>query len=248
MTTLLDDAMAHHIWATERLIDTCAELSADQLNASAPGPPKPDLHGPHEPRRRAPAHRPMGTWRGDGAHTRRVPLKGAPTTVDDRIEAITLPVSDINRASDFYLQAGWNLDVDTEPAPGMRVVQLTPRGSGCSITFGIGFPQSEPGSYVNTYLVVSDIEAAHQDLRDRGIPISAVFHWSERGQTPGPDPKRGDYGSYFTFADPDGNQWLLQEVPSRAVANEQPASVGEREETRGVRDPLQVMQAAVFEA
>ena len=136
--------------------------------------------------------------------------------MDYRIEAITLPVSDVDRARDFYVRAGWNLDVDTEPAPGVRVVQLTPHGSGCSITFGIGFPQAEAGSYLNTYLVVSDIEAAHRDLKDRGIPIGDIFHWSEQGQTPGPDPGRGDYGSYATFADPDGNAWLLQEVPSRA--------------------------------
>jgi len=138
--------------------------------------------------------------------------------VDYRIEAITLPVSDVDRARDFYVQAGWNLDLDTEVAPGLRVVQLTPAGSGCSITFGTGMPQSAPGSYVNTYLVVSDIEAAHKDLKDRGIAVSDIFHWSEQGQTPGTDPNRGDYGSYATIADPDGNVWLLQEVPSRATA------------------------------
>ncbi|MGI8657794.1 MAG: VOC family protein [Candidatus Limnocylindria bacterium] len=136
--------------------------------------------------------------------------------MDYRIEAITMPVSDIDRAKAFYEQAGWHLDVDTEPAPGMRVVQLTPPGSDCSITFGIGFPQSEPGSYVNTYLVVADIEAAHAELKDRGVPIGDIFHWGEQGQTPGPDPNRGDFGSYAEFSDPDGNSWLLQEVPSRA--------------------------------
>ena len=135
-----------------------------------------------------------------------------------RIEAITLPVSDADRARDFYVQAGWNLDLDSEVAPGIRVVQLTPAGSDCSITFGTGMPQSAPGSYVNTYLVVSDIEAAHKDLEARGIAVSDIFHWSEQGQTPGPDPNRGDYGSYATIADPDGNVWLLQEVPSRATA------------------------------
>lgn len=134
-----------------------------------------------------------------------------------RIEAITLPVGDVDRAKAFYERAGWNLDVDTEPAPGFRVVQFTPTGSGCSITFGTGMPQSEPGSYRNTYLVVTDIEEAHRDLRERGIDVSEIFHWGEGGQTPGPDPQRGDYGSYATFADPDGNVWLLQEVPSRAT-------------------------------
>jgi len=138
--------------------------------------------------------------------------------VDYRIEAITLPVSDVDRARDFYVQAGWNLDLDTQVAAGMRVVQLTPVGSDCSIIFGTGMPQSEPGSYVNSYLVVSDIEAVHKDLGDRGIAVSDIFHWSEAGQTPGPDPNRGDYGSYATIVDPDGNIWLLQEVPSRAMA------------------------------
>lgn len=133
-----------------------------------------------------------------------------------RIEAITLPVSDVDRARAFYEQAGWHLDVDTEPAPGFRVVQLTPAGSDCSITFGTGMPQSVPGSYVNTYLVVADIEAARRELVERGIEISEIFHWTEQGRTPGVDPNRGDYGSYATFADPDGNVWLLQEVPSRA--------------------------------
>jgi len=136
-----------------------------------------------------------------------------------RIEAITIPVSDVDRAKAFYEQAGWNLDLDTEPAPGMRVVQLTPDGSDCSITFGIGFPQSQPGSYVNTYLVVSDIEVAHRELKERGTPVSDIFHWTEQGQTPGVDPKRGDYGSYATFPDPDGNSWLLQEVPSRVSSD-----------------------------
>jgi catechol 2,3-dioxygenase-like lactoylglutathione lyase family enzyme len=134
-----------------------------------------------------------------------------------RIEAITLPVSDVDRAKAFYEQAGWNLDVDTEPAPGMRVVQLTPPGSDCSITFGTGMDQSEPGSYRSTYLVVSEIEPAHRDLKERGIPVSDIFHYGPEGQVPGADPEHRDYWSYATFADPDGNTWLLQEVPSRAA-------------------------------
>lgn len=132
-----------------------------------------------------------------------------------RIEAITLPVADVDRARAFYEKAGWHLDVDMEVAPGIRVVQLTPEGSDCSITFGTGMPQGEPGSVVNTYLVVPDIEVAHADLRERGVEISDLYHFSETGQTPGLDPKRGDYGTYADFRDPDGNSWLLQEVPSR---------------------------------
>jgi catechol 2,3-dioxygenase-like lactoylglutathione lyase family enzyme len=135
-----------------------------------------------------------------------------------RIEAITLPVADVDRAKSFYEQAGWNLDVDTEPTEGMRVVQLTPPGSDCSITFGIGMEQSAAGSYRATYLVVSDIVTAHADLKKRGIPVTDVFHFGPEGQAPGPDPAHGDYMSYSTFADPDGNTWLLQEVPSRASA------------------------------
>ena len=138
------------------------------------------------------------------------------TPMNYRIEAITLPVSDVDRAKAFYEQAGWQLDVDTEPAPGMRVVQFTPPGSDCSITFGTGMPQSEPGSYRNTYLVVADIEPAHRELVDRGLPISDIFHFGAQGQMSGPDPQHGDFMSYASFADPDGNTWLLQEVPSRA--------------------------------
>ncbi|MGQ0608668.1 MAG: VOC family protein [Chloroflexota bacterium] len=133
-----------------------------------------------------------------------------------RIEAITLPVSDVDRAKAFYEQAGWHLDVDTEPAPGIRVVQFTPFGSDCSITFGTGMPQSEPGSYRNTYLVVADIEPAHRELAERGIPVGDIFHYGPEGQAADVDPQRADYGSYATFADPDGNTWLLQDVPSRA--------------------------------
>ena len=132
------------------------------------------------------------------------------------IEAITLPVSDVDRAKAFYEQAGWNLDLDRTLGPGFRVVQFTPPGSDCSITFGTGMPQSEPGSYRSTYLVVADIVPAHAELRDRGVEISDIFHFGAEGQMAGPDPARGDFGSYATFADPDGNTWLLQEVPSRA--------------------------------
>jgi predicted enzyme related to lactoylglutathione lyase len=134
-----------------------------------------------------------------------------------RIECITLPVSDVDRAKAFYEQAGFNLDLDTEAAPGIRVIQFTPPGSAASITFGTGMPQSTPGSYVNTYLVVSDIEAAHRELKERGVPVGDIYHWSEAGRTPGVDPKRGEYRSYAEFADPDGNTWLVQEVPSRAT-------------------------------
>ena len=145
-----------------------------------------------------------------------------------RIEAITLPVTDVDRARAFYERAGWNLDFDNEPAPGLRVVQLTPHGSACSITFGTGTPQATPGSYVNTYLVVSDIERARAELIERGIEVGDIYHWTRDGlgtyaefadpeaRSPGVDPNRADFASCAEFADPDGNTWLLQEVPSRA--------------------------------
>jgi catechol 2,3-dioxygenase-like lactoylglutathione lyase family enzyme len=136
-----------------------------------------------------------------------------------RIEAITLPVSDVDRARAFYEKVGFHLDLDTDLPGGMRVVQFTPEGSDCSITFGIGFPQGKPGTYVNTYLVVPDIEVAHAELRERGVEISDIYHWSAEGQAAGVDPNRGDYGSYAEFKDPDGNSWLVQEVPSRAQAS-----------------------------
>lgn len=135
------------------------------------------------------------------------------------IEAITLPVGDVDRAKAFYEQAGWHLDVDTQPREGMRVVQLTPPGSDCSVTFGVGMEQAAPGSYRATYLVVSDIVAAHAELLERGIAVSDIFHFGAQGQAAGADPNHGDYASYATFSDPDGNGWLLQEVPSRAVAD-----------------------------
>lgn len=150
-----------------------------------------------------------------------------------RIEAITLPVADVDRARTFYERVGWALDYDLQPAPGLRVVQFTPAGSACSIVFGSGTPQSPAGSYVNTYLVVSDLERARAELVERGIEVSEIYHWTRAdpkhgdlakypefaepaSRIPGVDPKRADFGSYAEFADPDGNTWLLQEVPSRA--------------------------------
>lgn len=141
-----------------------------------------------------------------------------------RIEAITLPVADVDRAKAFYGQAGWNVDVDVEPAPGMRIVQLTPPGSEASILMGTGMDQATPGAYRSTYLVVSDIEAAHADLLARGIAVTDIYHYGPEGKGPGVDPKHGDYGSYATFADPDGNTWLLQEVPSRAASGGSPTA------------------------
>jgi catechol 2,3-dioxygenase-like lactoylglutathione lyase family enzyme len=136
--------------------------------------------------------------------------------VDFKLEAIVLPVSDDDRAKAFYAdQCGFVCDVDHQPNENFRVVQFTPPGSACSITFGIGMSTAKPGSYEGLHLVVTDIEAARAELVGRGLDISEPFHFGPEGQTPGLDPSRGDFGTYCSFSDPDGIRWLLQEVPSR---------------------------------
>ena len=129
-----------------------------------------------------------------------------------KLEVIVLPVSDVDRAKAFYEEIGFHLDVDHRASDEFRVVQLTPPGSACSITFGVGIGQSEPGSYQGLHLVVTDIEAAHAWLSERGAPVSEPFHFGSQGQAPGLHPERVDYGTYLSFSDPDGNGWLVQEV------------------------------------
>ena len=137
-------------------------------------------------------------------------------TVDMKLEVISIPVSDVNRAKRFYGGLGWRLDADFVVGNEFRVVQFTPPGSATSIHFGIGITSAAPGSSRGLYLVVSDIVAACAQLAERGIDISKVFHRAV-GKEPqaGPDPERRSYCSYATFSDPDGNGWLLQEVTSR---------------------------------
>ena len=138
--------------------------------------------------------------------------------MDLKLELVVVPVSDVDRAAEFYEKAlGFRLDVDHHPNESFRVVQLTPPGSECSISIGTGITKSEPGSYQGMHLVVSDIEAARDELADRGVEISEPFHFGPEGQTPGLHPERADYGTYLTFADPDGNRWLVQEVKARAA-------------------------------
>ena len=132
--------------------------------------------------------------------------------MDYRLEAIIIPVTDVDRSKAFYESVGFKLDVDHQPNDAFRVVQFTPPGSRASIVFGKGMEQSEPGSYRGMHLVVSDIEAAYADLRGRGIDVGEPFHFGEQGQAPGVHPDRIDYGTYFAFSDPDGNGWLVQEV------------------------------------
>lgn len=130
--------------------------------------------------------------------------------MDWKLELIIVPVADVDRAKAFYIdQAGFGLDVDHQ-AGDCRVVQLTPPGSACSITLMKN--TDAPGSLQGLHLVVSDIEVARAELAQRGVDASEIFHFDAGGRTPGPDPTRSNYGSYVSFADPDGNGWMVQEV------------------------------------
>lgn len=133
-----------------------------------------------------------------------------------RLEVVVIPVSDVERAKRFYARLGWRLDADFAVGPEFRGIQFTPPGSSCSIQFGKGLTSAVPGSATGLYLVVSDIEAARDQLLERGAQVSEVFHRGA-GEAPssGPDPGRRSYFSYATFSDPDGNSWLLQEVTER---------------------------------
>ena len=135
-------------------------------------------------------------------------------TIDMKLEVVPIPVSDVDRAKSFYQSLGWRLDADFELGE-VRVVQFTPTHSECSIAFGQGFIKGEPGSVERLELVVSDIEAAREDLLSRGVDVSEPFHRGESGFEPGLDPERTSYNSYATFSDPDGNGFLLQEVTER---------------------------------
>ncbi len=135
--------------------------------------------------------------------------------MDWKLELVFVPVSDVDRAKDFYVnKCGFALDVDTSPTPEFRVVQMTPPGSACSITIGKGMTDAAPGSYRGTHLVVSDIEAARRELADRGVEISEIRHFDpQKGDwQPGPHPKRERYNSFADFSDPDGNTWVVQEA------------------------------------
>jgi catechol 2,3-dioxygenase-like lactoylglutathione lyase family enzyme len=132
--------------------------------------------------------------------------------VNFKLELVLIPVSDVDRAKTFYTEnAGFNLDVDHQASDEFRVVQMTPPGSACSITIGIGVTDATPGSVRGTHLVVTDIEAARDELLQRGVEISEIRHFGPDGWKPGPDPEHRDYNSFADFSDPDGNTWLLQE-------------------------------------
>ena len=133
------------------------------------------------------------------------------------LEVDVIPVSDVERSKQFYRRLGWKLDDDHAPTNDVRIVQFTPPGSGCSVTFGKGITSAAPGSAEGT-LVVSDILAAHDELANRGVDVSEVWHGPSfplEARLSGPDPQRTSYASFCSFKDPDGNAWLVQEVTTR---------------------------------
>jgi catechol 2,3-dioxygenase-like lactoylglutathione lyase family enzyme len=145
---------------------------------------------------------------------------------DMKLEVLIIPVSDADRAKDFYAGLGWRLDADLA-GDGFRLIQFTPPGSGCSVQFGTNLTPAAPGSFQGTLLVVSDVQAVHDDLDSRGIKVGGVFHCARGGvcrvrdgdgvweRVGGPAPNRASYGSFATLSDPDGNSWVLQEVTTR---------------------------------
>ena len=147
------------------------------------------------------------------------------TSVDTKLEAVVIPVSNVDRAREFYLKLGWRLDADFPFDNGFRVVQLTPPGSGCSVQFGTKMTLAAPGSAQGLYLIVSDIEAARCELVAHGVAVSEVFHAGKPGaqfqpddtsdRISGPAPDHASYNSFARFSDPDGNGWLFQEVTTR---------------------------------
>jgi catechol 2,3-dioxygenase-like lactoylglutathione lyase family enzyme len=139
-----------------------------------------------------------------------------------RLEVVVLPVSDVDRAKSFYSSLGWRLDADA-PTDDLRVVQLNPPGSSCAIIFGSGITDAVPGSTQGLILAVTDIEAARAELIGHGVQVSEIFHDAggvfhhagDACRAPGLDPERRSYASFASFADPDGNGWLLQEITAR---------------------------------
>ena len=155
---------------------------------------------------------------------------------DMKLEVVVIPVSDVDRAKEFYASLGWRLDADFANGEDWRVIQFTPPGSGCSVIFGKNVTAAAPGSAQGLYLIVSDIEAARDELLGRGVEISEVFHAGEvyagtdepylfgRFRVSGADPEHRSYRTYASFSDPDGNGWLFQEVTTRLAGRIDPAT------------------------
>jgi catechol 2,3-dioxygenase-like lactoylglutathione lyase family enzyme len=147
--------------------------------------------------------------------------------VDMKFEIVVIPVSDVDRAKEFYAKLGWRLDADYDDGKGFRIIQFTPPGSGCSVIFGKNVTPAAPGSAQGLYLIVSDLQAARKELLDRGVPVSEVFHnegvYAGTDETylfgsvrvGGLDPEHRSYRSFASFKDPDGNGWLFQEITMR---------------------------------
>jgi catechol 2,3-dioxygenase-like lactoylglutathione lyase family enzyme len=157
--------------------------------------------------------------------------------VATKLEVIVIPVSDVDRAKEFYGKLGWRLDADFASGEDFRVIQFTPPGSGCSVIFGRNVTGAAPGSAQGLYLIVSDVEAARNELLDRGVKVSEVFHGAGnvyagtdepylfgRKRVSGRDPERGSYRSFASFSDPDGNGWLFQEITTRLPGRIDPAT------------------------
>jgi len=151
---------------------------------------------------------------------------------DMKLEVVVIPVSDVDRAKEFYAGLGWRLDADVVTGGDFRVVQLTPPGSPCSIIFGTGVSSAAPGSAQGLHLVVSDIEGARAGLAAHGVQVSEVFHDAGGvfhhadtvARVSGPDPQRRSYSSFAAFADPDGNGWVFQEITTRLPGRIDPAA------------------------
>jgi len=148
--------------------------------------------------------------------------------VDTKLEIVVIPVSDIERAKEFYGRLGWRLDADYDNGTDFRVIQFTPPGSGCSVIFGRNVTAAAPGSAQGLYLIVSDMEAAREELIGRGVAVSDAFHDAGgvyagadqpylfgRLRVSGPDPEHRSYRTFASFSDPDGNGWLMQEITAR---------------------------------
>jgi catechol 2,3-dioxygenase-like lactoylglutathione lyase family enzyme len=181
----------------------------------------------------------------------------SPVRVDMKVEVVIIPVSDADRAKEFYAKLGWRLDADFAAGNDWRGVQFTPPGSGCSVIFGKNVTTAAPGSAQGLYLAVSNIETARKELLSRGIEVSEVFHGSNvhtgtdepylfgRLRASGPDPGHTSYYSFASFHDPDGNGWLLQEItkrlPGRGLSNFDVATMTEllreTEEHHGQYEP-----------
>lgn len=154
--------------------------------------------------------------------------EGSAAKVEMKFEIVVIPVSDVDRAKEFYASLGWRLDADYDNGKDFRVIQFTPPGSGCSVIFGRNVTAAAPGSAQGLYLIVADIEAARQNLLRRGVKVGEVFHGAGdlyagpdepylfgRIRVNGPDPEHRSYRSFASFGDPDGNGWLFQELTTR---------------------------------